>query len=309
MNTDDIAKIERYRRFLRPDWRRWLPGELERGLTPEQIKAQRHDFMLRDRAFETPLGRRLREEKEEREREKQAALEAKHQAEIEREALKLKADLAWERFKAAFMRGDFAPSAKANFNPDQPRDELGRWTDAGIGHNQGPPLDDLPKIPKQPPPKSKERISVVKQVAKWLAGAAIRVATRHPVGLATVAAVTGAAWLYNQYNAHIEAYQDAPKNLEDLQSAVASPRAGYDTHHIVEKTSAARYGFDGSKIDSQDNLALIPRMKHWEINGWYATRNEDYGGLSPRDYLRDKDWDERRRVGLDAMIKFKVLKP
>ena len=26
---------------------------------------------------------------------------------------------------AAFMRGDFAPRDKANFNPDQPRDELG----------------------------------------------------------------------------------------------------------------------------------------------------------------------------------------
>ena len=69
MNTDDIVKIEQYRRFLRPDWRRRLPGDPERGLTPEQIKAQRHDFMLRDRAFETPLARRLRKEREERERE------------------------------------------------------------------------------------------------------------------------------------------------------------------------------------------------------------------------------------------------
>src|SRR5262249_32657026 len=36
-----------------------------------------------------------------------------------------------ERFMAAFKRGDFRQ--KANFNPDQPRDELGRWTDAGGG--------------------------------------------------------------------------------------------------------------------------------------------------------------------------------
>jgi hypothetical protein len=39
------------------------------------------------------------------------------------------ADAAWKRVMAAFMRGDFAPRAKAGFNPDQPRDELGRWAD------------------------------------------------------------------------------------------------------------------------------------------------------------------------------------
>ena len=158
MNMHDLVSIERYRRFLRPDWRRWLAGDPERGLTPEQIKAQRHGFVLRDRAFETPLARRLRNEQEQREAEEQERLEAEHQAKIEREVLSLKADLAslrfelvwaefcwkaecakrkrqadiaWERFKAAFMRCDFAPRNKANFNPDQPRDELGRWTDAG----------------------------------------------------------------------------------------------------------------------------------------------------------------------------------
>src|SRR5207253_3161981 len=63
---------------------------------------------------------------------------------------------------------------------------------------------------------------------------------------------TGATWLHNQYSAHIEAYQDAPKSLEELQSAVASPRAGYDTHHIAERTSALRYGFDEAKVDGPD---------------------------------------------------------
>jgi len=159
----DLARIEYHRRFLRPDWRRWLPPDPERGLTCEQIKAQRHDFMLRDRAFETPLSRRLRKEREEREAEEQERLEAEHRFEIEREALamkaelaslrvelvwaelrwkaecagrKRKADIAWERFKAAFMRGDFAPRDKAKFNPSQPRvpagnPDGGQWTDGG----------------------------------------------------------------------------------------------------------------------------------------------------------------------------------
>src|SRR4051794_25994644 len=113
--------------------------------------------MLRDCAFDTPLARRLRSEQEQREAEEQGRLEAEHQAKIEQEALDMKvelaalrfervceelrwktecverkrqADIAWERFIAAFLRGDFARH-KANFNPDQPRDELGRWTSEG----------------------------------------------------------------------------------------------------------------------------------------------------------------------------------
>jgi hypothetical protein len=158
MNTDDLRKIEYYRRWLRPDWRRWPRPDCERGLTREQIKAQRHDFMLRDRAFETPLARRLRKEQEEREQIEQERLEAEHRAEIEREALRIKAeiaalrvelvwaefrrkaeiaehkrraDIAWERFKAALLRGDFAPRSKAGFNPSQARVPAGNSIESG----------------------------------------------------------------------------------------------------------------------------------------------------------------------------------
>jgi hypothetical protein len=53
----------------------------------------------------------------------------------------------------------------------------------------------------------------------------------------------------------------------------------------------------------------VPTLKHWEITGWYMTKNKDFGGVSPRDYLRGKSWDEKVRVGRDALIRYKVLKP
>jgi hypothetical protein len=159
INTDDLVKIEQYRRFLRPDWRRLLPPEPERGLTREQREALRHDFMLRDRAFETPLARRLRKEREEREREEQEARLREEKAALQRERQereweaecaerKLRADLAWERFKAAFMRGDFAPRQKANFNQNQPRvaagnPDGGQWTSEGDGTEHA---DDKPQL-------------------------------------------------------------------------------------------------------------------------------------------------------------------
>jgi hypothetical protein len=86
-------------------------------------------------------------------------------------------------------------------------------------------------------------------------------------------------------------------------------RPGYDDHHIVEKTWAEYFGFTKSQIDDPSNLASIPSLTHYQITGWYMTPNPDYGGLSPREYLRDKDWETRRQVGLDALKRFNVLQP
>ena len=38
-------------------------------------------------------------------------------------------------------------------------------------------------------------------------------------------------------------------------------------------------------------------------------KNGEFGGLSPRDYLCDKSWEERRRVGLEALGMFGALQP
>ena len=76
----------------------------------------------------------MREEAERREREEQVVLEAKHQRKIEREALRLKAEIASLRFELAL-----APlGAKAKFNPSQPRvpagnSDGGQWTEGETG--------------------------------------------------------------------------------------------------------------------------------------------------------------------------------
>ena len=53
----------------------------------------------------------------------------------------------------------------------------------------------------------------------------------------------------------------------------------------------------------------VPTLKHWQITGWYMFKNDTYGGVSPRTYLRGKDWGERMRVGRDALVRNEVLKP
>ncbi len=134
MDAKDLARIEYHRRYSRPDWRRFARADWEWVVSPAEREAIRKDLALCDLAFETPLARRLREQNEACEREEEAAHERKQrEQEWEAECVerKYRADLAWERFKAAFMRGEFVPHRKANFNPDQPRDELGRWADGG----------------------------------------------------------------------------------------------------------------------------------------------------------------------------------
>jgi hypothetical protein len=152
-----------------------------------------------------------------------------------------------------------------------------------------------PLVPEQRPGRLSERYEVAREIAKWL---------EKNLGHA----VERNAWL-EEYEAEIEAYLDPPKSLEELQQAVSEPKKGYDVHHIVEQTPAKKDKFPDSMIQAPENLVQIPRFKHWEINSWFGRPNEMFGNKSPRDYLRDKDWDERRDVGLRALIRYGVLKP
>jgi hypothetical protein len=156
-------------------------------------------------------------------------------------------------------------------------------------------IETAPVIPRQRPPSAHERNDVAREIARWIAKQREHI-------------VEGVDWLF-EYEDSIEAYLDPPKTLEELQRAVATPKKGYDIHHIAERTSAEADGFPRSTIDSPANLVRIPRFKHWEITAWYTTKSKDYGGLSPRDHLRGKDWSARTTIGLRALIRHGVLKP
>jgi hypothetical protein len=218
----------------------------------------------------------------------------------------------WRRFVWPGDRDDH-PFAfyERKYRPDQLRvpagsREGGQWTDDGGGQssNQNSPAIErvyaagLPRIPQQRPPTSPERTAIAKTVAAYLLEKGITNAAEY---------IAKSSWLYNAIP-YINSYLDAPKSLEELQADASTPKLGYDVHHIVEQSSAAEAGYPRKMIDAPENLVSIPRLSHWEINAWYQTRNSDYGDVSPREYLSGKDWDERRRVGLEALSKSGVLK-
>lgn len=205
------------------------------------------------------------------------------------------------RLELAMRRHDWA--LKYGYNPDQPRDEYGKWTDTGAGQGSirlagDIPTGDSPEIPKERPPTSQERTASLKAAARWLDRFG------GPIGKL----IEGFAWL-RDHSPLIEAYRDAPKSLEELQQGVSTLGLGYDIHHIAEQTQAEKDGFSRELIDAPENLVRIPRMKHWDINAWYQTENPDFGGETPREYLSGRSWDIRKAVGLEALRIHGVLKP
>jgi hypothetical protein len=243
-----------------------------------------------------------------------AELAAEIAAEI-KEIRALQYELAKIKFEIKYQRLMRYLRLKAGYRPDQARvpagePGAGQWIDEGGPSSPkeeggsasskpirlaGPlPPSDPPEVPPEKPKTAQERNRIARQVAKsrGLIGALLQVIP----------------WL-GEHAERVDAYNDPPKSLEELQEAASTPKRGYEKHHIVEQTPAEKDGFPRSQIDAPENLVRIPTYKHWDINSWYGTPNKDFGGLSPRDYLRGKDWSERRDVGLDALIDHGVLKP
>ena len=66
--------------------------------------------------------------------------------------------LDWELLKLAIK------ARKAGFDPNQPRDDRGRWADSGFGDLQMIAAG-MPRIPRQRPPDSRDRTAIAKTVA------------------------------------------------------------------------------------------------------------------------------------------------
>jgi len=196
------------------------------------------------------------------------------------------------------VRNVFRDLRKADFNPDEPRVPVGnadggQWTaegengnssdsrvlsdatpddvwkpgaqyaandPSGIGDNQGPAIGPPPTIPPEEPATAKAVNTFLKAAAYWLAGVAL---AGEPAG-DFILALEAAEWL-SEFRPWIDAYQDPPKTLQELQQDL-SPLDGYNIHHIVEQTPAGQDGFPDSIIDASENLVRIPTLVHWEIS-------------------------------------------
>ncbi|UUP16185.1 hypothetical protein [Nitratireductor thuwali] len=219
------------------------------------------------------------------------------------------------RIRAAHL--ELLLERRANFDPNQPRVPRGhrhggRWTRTGGWREPAQRTDsgrpriilashepEEPEVPERRPETARERNRIGRSVARYLKQLP---SFRQALFLARV------GWLANEAGHTIRSYFDEPRSLEELRERAKESRSGYDVHHIVEKTPAYQAGYTRGMIESADNKILIPRYKHWEITAWYGTRSDKFGGLTPREYLRGRSWEERYRIGIEMLVEKGVLK-
>jgi hypothetical protein len=171
----------------------------------------------------------------------------------------------------------------------------------GLAKDQGIPSGDAPQIPQEKPSTSWERTAFFRAALNWIARNSL-------AGDIYVGTMNNVEWL-KEYHDILQAGRDEPKTFQELQQGLREAKAGYDVHHVVEKAAAKDAGFAAAQIEGPENLVRVPRIAHFQITGWYMAKNDEFDGQSPRQYLAEKSWEERRQVGLYALVKFKVLKP
>lgn len=207
--------------------------------------------------------------------------------------------------------GDETPNPGPQPGDGQPSPQDGAASPSETEGNASPP-----DIPATQPSTTQQVNAVLRSLATWLGLAQAVLGAVYeldPEVAMVLAAIEATIWLAD-YISKIFSYLDGPQTVADLQSAATRPAPpGYEIHHIVE----AQRGSDNPQsnarnfpdlIDSAENLVRIPYWKHVEISSWYSTKNERYGGVTPRQYLRGKSWNEQYTLGLQILRDMGVLK-
>jgi len=162
-------------RWQRHDWQRFIRHDAHRFAAPGTPEAKMPGY-LHPWAAVAKAEEAAKAEAEERETFERELLEVRRELDElklelaarraarlkEAEALRRKSDLAWDQFFRTFKR--YAAQQKAGFNPDQPRDDHGKWTDSG--RDAGKDGDDRGQSDEISASKKAE---IVRQFGKWTA--------------------------------------------------------------------------------------------------------------------------------------------
>ena len=239
---------------------------------------------------------------------------------LDYERADLRARLAALILEVKLIRCAFALRRDASYwsRKDSDNDSEGPDDDDGPSHGEGffPVTQYFPKDHNGPPekindaepPPDENPVPENKPTDPGMLSQALRGASAAVAAWATIAYLGQNAVGY-WVCPGILANNDPPKTFEELTKGVGTPVPGYQDHHISEQTSATRDGFPRDMIDGKDNVVKIPTLKHREITTWYSQRNPAYGGLSPREYLSGRSWQERYDFGIDQLKKNGILLP
>ncbi len=231
----------------------------------------------------------------------------------------LRARLAALSLDVKLLRWEVALRRMRWASKDSDHDTEGPGDDDGPYHHDGPTqlAQNFPNDhngPPEPirdgdPPPKKDPVPEQKPTGPGVLSRVLRDASQAVAFWGSIAALGQSAPWILAYWPEIIANNDPPKTFDELTEDVGTSKAGYQDHHIVEQTSAARDGFSREMIDGKDNVVKVPTLKHREITAWYGTTNENYDGLTPRAYLVGRSWSERYDIGIKQLMQKGILKP
>lgn len=96
--------------------------------------------------------------------------------------------------------------------------------------------------------------------------------------------------------------------FDQLKDAIGSPGVGNHWHHIVEQSQIGKSGFAVEQIHNTSNIIAVDSKIHAKISGYYSTTTFDFtNGLSVRNWLAGKSFEEQYEFGLDVLRQFGVI--
>lgn len=129
----------------------------------------------------------------------------------------------------------------------------------------------------------------------------------------TAEVVDSTKWLIGQVPnivVSVDTFLEGPKDLSELiESAKGPSQPGYQNHHIVEQgpQNDDLSPEEKRRINSPEDQVRIPVYEHQGLTNYY--RNYDRRlGMTPRQYLRGKSFDERYQFGLEQLRKRGLIK-
>ncbi len=96
-------------------------------------------------------------------------------------------------------------------------------------------------------------------------------------------------------------------SFDDLKEYMGSPGSGNAWHHIVEQSQIGRSGFSSNQVNNVNNIVSVPHGKgtvHAQISGFYSSKPDFTNGMTVREWLSGKSFDEQFEFGLGILRKY-----
>ncbi len=99
------------------------------------------------------------------------------------------------------------------------------------------------------------------------------------------------------------------KTFKEFKAVLGSPGAGNQWHHIVEQAqqNASRAGFAAEEINNVENIIALQSGKasvHTAISALYSSKQSFTSGLTVRDWLGTKSFQEQFEFGMNQLRRF-----